>query len=234
MNEFRLDWQRLARTGTTEAVLCDAKTVAQIEAIVAHAQELGQRLLLTRLRPRQWRELAAPLRETLDYDDVSRTAVVGTLPPPRQSGRVAIVCAGTSDLRVATEASRTLAFAGETATLFADVGVAGLWRLLDQIEDIRRHRVIVAVAGMEGALFGVLTGLVASVVVAVPTSVGYGVAKGGRVALDAALACCASGLAVVNIDNGFGAAHFALRMLGDARMAEAAAMPAPPALRAAK
>lgn len=234
MNEFRLDWQRHARTGTTEAVLCDAKTVAQIEAIVAHAQELGQRLLLTRLRPRQWHKLAAPVRDALDYDDVSRTAVVGSLPPQRPGGRVAIVCAGTSDLRVATEAARTLAFAGETATMFVDVGVAGLWRLLEQIEHIRRHRVIVAVAGMEGALFGVLTGLVASAVVAVPTSVGYGVGKGGRVALNAALACCASGLAVVNIDNGFGAAHFALRMLGDARVAEGAVTSAPPALRAAR
>jgi NCAIR mutase (PurE)-related protein len=233
MSEFRLDWQRHARTGTSEAVLCDSKTVPQIEAIVAHAQELGQRLLLTRLRPRQWRHLAAPVREALDYDEVSRTAIVGPPPPPRQSGRIAIVCAGTSDLRVATEAARTLAFAGESATMFVDVGVAGLWRLMDKLEDIRRHRVIIAVAGMEGALFSVLTGLVASVVVAVPTSVGYGVSAGGRVALDAALASCASGLVVVNIDNGFGAAHFALRMLGDAHAA-AGAVPVPTALRAAR
>ena len=98
MTEFRLDWQRHARTGTSEAVLCESKTVAQIEAIVAHARELDRRLLLTRLRPRQLRQLAAPVREALDYDDVSRTAIVGTLPPPRQAGRVAIVCAGTSDL----------------------------------------------------------------------------------------------------------------------------------------
>jgi NCAIR mutase (PurE)-related protein len=159
---------------------------------------------------------------------------VGTLPPARHGGRIAVVCAGTSDLRVATESVRTLAFAGETATLFVDVGVAGLWRLMEQLDDIRRHRVIVAVAGMEGALFSVLTGLVASAVVAVPTSVGYGVSAGGRVALEAALACCASGLAVVNIDNGFGAAHFALRMLGDARTAEVAVAPAPTTVRAAK
>jgi NCAIR mutase (PurE)-related protein len=234
MTEFRLDWQRHARTGTCEAVLCESKSVAQIEAIVAHAQELDQRLLLTRLRPRQLRRLAAPIREALDYDDVSRTAIVGTLPPARHGGRIAVVCAGTSDLRVATESVRTLAFAGETATLFVDVGVAGLWRLMEQLDAIRRHRVIVAVAGMEGALFSVLTGLVASAVVAVPTSVGYGVSAGGRVALEAALACCASGLAVVNIDNGFGAAHFALRMLGDARTAEVAVAPAPTTLRAAK
>jgi NCAIR mutase (PurE)-related protein len=234
MSEFRLDWQRHARTGTTEAVLCEPKTVAQIEAIVEHARELDQRLLLTRLRPRQVRRMAAPLRDALDYDPVSRTAVVGTMPPARHGGRVAIVCAGTSDLRVGTEAARTLAFAGETATLFVDVGVAGLWRLMERLDEIRRHRVIVAVAGMEGALFSVLTGLVSRPVVAVPSSVGYGVSVGGRVALEAALACCASGLAVMNIDNGFGAAHFALRMLGDAQAAEVAPPSAPPALRAAK
>jgi NCAIR mutase (PurE)-related protein len=96
------------------------------------------------------------------------------------------------------------------------VGVAGLWRLMERIDEIRRHRVVIAVAGMEGALFSVLAGLVPCAVIAVPTSVGYGVAEGGRTALHAALASCASGLAVVNIDNGFGAAHAALRILGEA------------------
>jgi NCAIR mutase (PurE)-related protein len=136
---------------------------------------------------------------------------------------VAIVCGGTSDMPVAGEALRTLAFEGEAATLLPDVGVAGLWRLTERLEDIRRHRVVIAVAGMEGALFSVLGGLVPCAVIAVPTSVGYGVSKGGRTALNAALASCASGLAVVNIDNGFGAAHVALRILGGARQPGAAA-----------
>jgi len=122
---------------------------------------LDQRLLLTRLRPRQVRRMAAPLRDALDYDHVSRTAVVGTMPPALHGGRVAIVCAGTSDLRVGTEAAGTLAFGGETATLVVDVGVAGLWRLLERLDEIRRHRVIVAVAGMEGALTSLNGGLVA-------------------------------------------------------------------------
>jgi NCAIR mutase (PurE)-related protein len=134
---------------------------------------------------------------------------------------VAIVAGGTSDARVAREASRTLAFEGEEATLVVDVGVAGLWRLMERIDEIRRHRVVIAVAGMEGALFSVLGGLVASPVVAVPTSVGYGVGAGGQTALNAALASCASGLTVVNIDNGFGAAHAALRILGDSAGASA-------------
>ena len=115
---------------------------------------------------------------------------------------------------MALEAARTLAFEGEEATLVVDVGVAGLWRLMERIDEIRRHRVVIAIAGMEGALFSVLAGLVQCPVLAVPRSVGYGVGQGGRTALRAALASCASGLVVVNIDNGFGAAHAALRMLG--------------------
>jgi hypothetical protein len=213
MPDFRLDWERNARTGTSEAVLCEPKSVAQIDAIVAHAAELGHRLLLTRLGPRKFNRLAA--RATLDYDADSRTAILGGVPAKPSTGRVVIVCGGTSDLAVAREAARTLAFAGEAATLLADVGVAGLWRLTERLDEIRRHRVVIAVAGMEGALFSVLAGLVPCALVAVPVSVGYGVARGGRTALHAALASCASGLAVVNIDNGFGAAHAALRILGN-------------------
>ncbi len=222
MSEFRLDWRRTERTGASEAVLCESKSAAQIDAIVAHATEIGQRLLFTRLGPRKFGRLAPQARKALDYDAGTGTAILGSLAAEQGTGRVAIVCGGTSDLPVAREAARTLAFEGETATLLADVGVAGLWRLMDHIDEIRRHRVVIAVAGMEGALFSVLGGLVPCAVIAVPTSVGYGVAKGGRVALHAALASCASGLAVVNIDNGFGAAHAALRILGDARPAVAA------------
>ena len=217
MTDFRLDWERITRTGTNEAVLCEPKSATQIDAIVAHAVALGQRLLLTRLGPRKLGRLSAPVRQALAYDEVSRTAILGPLPAPRGAGRVAIVSGGTSDVAVATEAARTLAFAGETATLVNDVGVAGLWRLMEHLDDIRLHRVVIAVAGMEGALFSVLAGLVPCAVIAVPTSIGYGVAAGGRAALNAALASCASGLAVVNIDNGFGAAHVALRILGEER-----------------
>jgi len=217
MTEFRIDWDRGQRCGTSEAVLCDPKSAAQVDAIVVHAAELGRRLFLTRLSPRKLSRLSPRARELLDYDTVTRTAILGGLPPTQGERRVAIVCGGTSDLPVAGEAARTLAFAGEAATLLADVGVAGLWRLVDRIEEIRQHRVVIAVAGMEGALFSVLTGLVRGAVIAVPTSVGYGVAENGRTALNAALASCASGLAVVNIDNGFGAAHAALRILNPDR-----------------
>jgi len=217
MDEFRLDWERAGRCGTSEAVLCEPKSAAQIDAIVAHASELDRRLLLTRLAPRKFARLAEPSQTALDYDEPTRTAILGGPPATTRTGRVAIVCGGTSDVAVAGEALRTLAFEGEAATLLADVGVAGLWRLTERLEEIRRHRVVIAVAGMEGALFSVLGGLVPCAVIAVPTSVGYGVSKGGRTALHAALASCASGLAVVNIDNGFGAAHAALRILGGAQ-----------------
>jgi hypothetical protein len=214
MVEHRIDWERASRTGASEAVLCEPKSPAQIDAIVAHALELSRRLLFTRLAEDKFERLSSASRAALDFEPVSRTAVLGGLAAPAGEARVAIVAGGTSDSPVAREAARTLAFEGEAATLVLDVGVAGLWRLTERLDEIRRHRVVIAVAGMEGAIFSVLGGLVAAPVVAVPTSIGYGVGAGGHTALAAALASCASGLAVVNIDNGFGAAHAALRILG--------------------
>jgi NCAIR mutase (PurE)-related protein len=126
---------------------------------------------------------------------------------------VAIVAAGTSDSGVAREAARTLRHAGVEATLITDVGVAGLWRLMERIEEICRHPVVIAVAGMDAALASVLGGLVPGVLVAVPTSVGYGASEAGRTALNAMLASCASGIVVCNIDNGYGAAAAALRVM---------------------
>jgi pyridinium-3,5-biscarboxylic acid mononucleotide synthase len=126
---------------------------------------------------------------------------------------IGIVAAGTSDLGVAREAARSLLFHGYAAPVVADVGVAGLWRLMARIEEIRAFRIVVAMAGMEGALFSVLAGLIEAPLIAVPTSVGYGVAQGGRTALAAALASCAPGVVAVNIDNGLGAAAAAIKML---------------------
>jgi NCAIR mutase (PurE)-related protein len=125
---------------------------------------------------------------------------------------VAIIMAGTSDLPVGREAARTLAFAGQPYCEYTDIGVAGLWRLLEKIEDIRLSPVVIVAAGMDAALVSVVGGLVSSPVIALPTSVGYGVAFGGAVALHAALASCAPGILVVNIDNGYGAACAALRI----------------------
>ncbi len=133
--------------------------------------------------------------------------------PSKVVGKVAIVAAGTSDARVAREAQRTLRHAGVDAEAIADVGVAGLWRLMARIEEIRRFPIVIAVAGMDAALASVLGGLAPGALIAVPTSVGYGAAEGGRTALNAMLASCAPGVVVCNIDNGYGAACAALRIL---------------------
>lgn len=210
MSDFLLDWERERRTGIAEALLCDGKSPAQIAAILDSAA--GRAMLLTRLDDAMLAALPASLRQALDHDPVSRTAFFGAVPAPTRRGPC-VVCAGTSDLPVAREAARTLQFAGYEAPVIADVGVAGLWRLMRRIDEIRSFDVVIAVAGMEGALFSVLAGLIDAPVIAVPTSIGYGVAHGGHAALNSALASCATGVVAVNIDNGFGAAGAALRVL---------------------
>ena len=212
--EVVLDLGRRARTGTAEAVLCGAKTPAQVDAALQQAAAAGMPMLLTRLDAATLAALAPAHRARLSYDALSCTAVFDEAPPGALRAGIGIVAAGTSDLAVAGEAARTLRFHGYDAPVLADVGVAGLWRLLERIEALRRLRVVIAVAGMEGALFSVLGGLLAAPVIAVPSSVGYGVAAGGRAALRSALASCAPGVVVVNIDNGFGAACAAIAMLG--------------------
>jgi pyridinium-3,5-biscarboxylic acid mononucleotide synthase len=211
------DWQRQARIGIGEAVFCAGKTVAQIEGLVALAEERRASLLLTRLHPAKFAELDARMRGRLDFEALSQTAVLDNGLPAAVAGGIGIVSAGTSDMAVAKEAERTLAFHGVASPLIADVGIAGLWRLLDRIAEIAAWRVAIVVAGMEGALFGVVAGLVPGIVIAVPTSVGYGVAAGGSVALNAALASCAPGVVVVNVDNGFGAACAAIKIVNGAR-----------------
>lgn len=218
-DEFTLDFARPERIGLEEAVFAAGKSPAQIDAILAAADARGARFLVTRLDPD--RHAALTYRDRLDYCPVSRTAVFGEAKPVAGPSRIAIVAAGTSDVPVAREAERTLAYQGHATTLIADVGVAGLWRLTRRIEEIRAHPVVICAAGMDAALPSVLGGLVAGAVIAVPTSVGYGVAEGGRAALDAVLASCAPGIAVVNIDNGYGAACAAMRLLHAAnRLAE--------------
>lgn len=207
------DHDRPARIGLAEAVFCAHKSPEQVAQAVADALARGETRLLTRLDPALAAALPPELARALDYDPVSRTGVVGRLPAPAVPARVAVVTAGTSDVPVAAEAERTLAVAGESSERHADLGVAGLWRLLERRERLATFPVVIAVAGMEGALFSVLGGLVGSVLIAVPASTGYGVAAGGRAALASALGGCAPGVVAVNIDNGYGAACAALRVL---------------------
>jgi pyridinium-3,5-biscarboxylic acid mononucleotide synthase len=211
--EVRPDLDRSERVGLDEAIFCAGKSVGQIESILAEAGKRGARLLLTRLSAEQQNELSAGVRATLDYDALSRSAFFGAAPASAGAPRVAILSAGTSDLSAGREAQRTLAWYGQAAAEFHDIGVAGLWRLTERLEEIRRYPVLIVAAGMDAALLSVVGGLVRGCVIGLPTSVGYGVASGGRAALDAMLASCAPGLAVVNIDNGYGAACVALRML---------------------
>ena len=208
-----LDWSREARIGVAEAVLCAGKTAEQIGRIVALAQGRNHSLLLTKLDANRFAELDPAVQERLNFDSLSRTGVLDNGLPISVPAGVGIVCAGTSDLAVGVEAQRALAFHGVQAPLIGDVGVAGLWRFLDHLEQIAAWRIVIVVAGMEGALFSVAAGQVRGLVIAVPTSVGYGVATGGTTALHSALASCAPGVVTVNIDNGFGAACAALKLL---------------------
>jgi pyridinium-3,5-biscarboxylic acid mononucleotide synthase len=212
--QIKLDFDRAERLGFSEAVYAETKSITQLARILEQAAGADQSILLTRLTQRQYEGLPLGLRPQLDYDPVSRTAFFGLVRTPSARPRVAVLSAGTSDAPVVLEVMRTLAFYGQASILASDVGVAGLWRLLERIKEIRTFPVVIVVAGMDGALPSVVGGLVPGLVIAVPTSVGYGVAASGTVALQAALASCSPGLVVVNIDNGYGAACAALRVLG--------------------
>lgn len=217
MKEHLMDWAREARTGVPEAVFCAGKSLDQIAAILEEAREAERSLLFTRLAPEAFHALDGG--DALDYDPVSATGVLDFgLAEPTDAG-VAIVAAGTSDAPVVHEARRTLAFSGVDAAMYFDVGVAGLWRTIDCAEKLQDRRVVIAVAGFEGALFSVLPGLVAAPVIATPTSIGAGVATDGQAALSTALASCAPGVVAVNIDNGFGAACAALKIIRAADIA---------------
>lgn len=205
------DRDRQARIGLEEAVLAEPKAHEQVAAIIDDAMREGRRLLLTRMSASQFDALPAGQKSALDYCALSRSAILGELPAQLAFPRVALVSAGTSDASAMTEARRVLAYSGLDATEVSDVGVAGLWRLLERAPLLRDMQVVIVFAGMDAALPSVVAGLVPGLVIAVPTSVGYGVASGGRAALDAALASCAPGIVVTNIDNGYGAACAALR-----------------------
>ena len=211
--DVTFDFERQNRIGLSEAVFCAGKSAPQISEIIGQARARSHPLLLTRLAAEMLQALSDEDRAGLDYDPPSRTAILGPWQAPDGESQVAVVTAGTSDVPVAREAIRTLAFHGLTATPINDVGVAGLWRILAREEELRRYPIVIVIAGMEGALFSVVTGMVAGMVIAVPTSNGYGVAEGGRTALSSALASCAPGLVTVNIDNGYGAACAAVRAL---------------------
>jgi len=204
----KLDHHRALRQGVAEVIYGAGKTPAQIRTIAETMVARGQRnVLITRMSA----EAAAVMAEVpgFVYHDRSRIGIVGALQKPDGVGRIVVATGGTSDQPVAEEAALTAEVLGNDVLRLYDVGVAGLHRLLDHLPELMSARVIVAIAGMEGALASVVGGLVDCPVIAVPTSVGYGASFGGVSALLSMLNSCASGVSVVNIDNGFGAGYLA-------------------------
>jgi len=214
LSHSTLDTHRELRQGIPEVLFGEGKTALQISDSLTRIHEVHGRALATRIAPEKAQEvlLACP---GATYHSEARALTMGLQNKSfeAETPYVALACAGTSDLPVVEEAALTLAFLGHRVIRLTDVGVAGLHRLLVHLDTLRGARVVISVAGMEGALTSVIGGLVACPVIGVPTSVGYGVARNGEVALRAMLSSCASGIAVVNIDNGFGAAVFAHSVL---------------------
>lgn len=209
----RVDLQRHSRQGTAEVVYGDGKTAAQIAAILASLRNHGQLpALVTRIDAEKAKEVAQSLGGDFTYFPEARLGRLGANRPCDGAGTIAVATGGTSDIAVAEEAALVAEAMGNKVVRLYDVGVAGLHRLLACTDELRAASVVIAVAGMEGALPSVIGGLVEAPVIAVPTSVGYGSSFGGVTALLAMLNSCAAGVSVVNIDNGFGAGFLASRI----------------------
>ncbi|TCS83098.1 nickel pincer cofactor biosynthesis protein LarB [Tepidibacillus fermentans] len=202
----RLDLHRAKRVGFPEVIYGEGKTVEQVVMIFERLVTNHNVVLATRVTEEMGRAVTAKF-PSAEYNKRARTILWKKNSKPVHQGYIAVVCAGTSDLPVAEEAAVTAQAMGNETKLICDVGVAGLHRLIDKIDLIRKANVIIVVAGMEGALPSVVSGLVDKPVIAVPTSVGYGANFGGLSALLGMLNSCASGVSVVNIDNGFGAGY---------------------------
>lgn len=201
----KVDNHRGIRQGAAEVVYGAGKTPDQIVRIVRALRESGEETVLVTRMSEEARNAVLDAGLPLEHHELPRVGVVGAMPEPTGNGRIVVAAAGTSDLSVAEEAALTAEALGNDVLRLYDVGVAGIHRLLSHTEDLMTAQVVIAVAGMEGALASVVGGLVTCPVIAVPTSVGYGASFGGVAALLAMLNSCASGVSVVNIDNGFGA-----------------------------
>jgi NCAIR mutase (PurE)-related protein len=210
-----LDHDRTARRGYPEAIFCPGKTAEQLERIAAEVREHAGVVLFTRAEPEHAEAVRRALPEA-HYEPAARMLAWPPDPPAASGGPVVVATAGTTDLPVAQEASMTARYLGRHCDLVADIGVAGLHRVLARLDLLRSARVVVVVAGMDGALPSVVAGLVSAPVIAVPTSVGYGAAFGGVAPLLTMLNSCAPGVSVVNIDNGYGAGHIAAQIAAPA------------------
>jgi pyridinium-3,5-biscarboxylic acid mononucleotide synthase len=208
MEHAVVDAHRALRKNFPEVIFGAGKTPEQVVKISAKLLSLGQPVLVTRVTDEHARALKRKFKIAVHHA-LARCVTIEKKPMPKRSGFIAVVCAGTSDLPVAEEAAVTAEIMGNRVERIHDVGVAGLHRMLARLDLLQRANVLVVVAGMEGALPSVVSGLVSKPVIAVPTSIGYGASFGGIAALLAMLNSCASGVTVVNIDNGFGAGYAA-------------------------
>lgn len=211
MSGILFDYGRVGRIGLPEAVFSERKPIATLTALLEKFSSGEPPILFTRLHGDVFAKMPANIRNSYDYDPVSGTAFAARM--PRRNGKVAVISAGAADAPVALEATRTLEYLGIECSHFADCGISALWRLTDRLEQLNAHDAVIVIAGMEGALASVVGGLCPKPIFAVPTSVGYGVSQGGKAALTGMLASCAPGLGVLNIDNGYGAACAAARVV---------------------
>ena len=211
MKELRIDHEREERCGFPEVVFAPGKTVEQIVAAAAEIFEHSGRVLVTRATPEDFEAVQARLQDA-SYHAQARIISVGCTAPQHPAGLIVVAAAGTADTPIAEEAAVTAEAHGANVQRLYDIGIAGVHRALEHVDELRAARVIIAVAGMEGALPSLIAGLVSVPVIAVPTSIGYGAHLEGLAPLLTMLNSCAGGIGVVNIDNGFGAAELACRI----------------------
>ena len=213
ITEHLIDYNRENRIGISETIFCENKSIGQIKNICKDL-DIKKTTFFTRLMYNKYKKLTTNIKKKLIYDKVSQTAIYGKKPLiNKNKANIAIVCAGTSDMPSVLEAQQTLYVSGINSDIYPDLGVAGLWRIQKHLEQIIKYKVLIVVAGMDGALVSVIGGLVSLPIIALPTSTGYGVANKGLTALNAMLTSCSPGISVVNIDNGYGAASAAIRIL---------------------
>ena len=210
--EHLIDFDRKDRIGIPETIFCQDKDINQIKNI-CNDLDKEKTTLFTRLSIEKYSKLPKGIQKILKYNNISNSAIYGKIPLIKKNNSIAIVCAGTSDMPSVSEAHQTLISSGQYSKIFADLGVAGLWRIQKYLEEITKFKIIIVAAGMDGALPSVLGGLVSQPIIAIPTSTGYGVSNKGKTALNSMLASCSPGITVVNIDNGYGAATAAIRIL---------------------
>lgn len=212
LSSILFDFARTERVGLPEAVFCQNKPRHVLQELLEKFANGTPPILFTRLTEDAFNSCSPTLQAAYDYDPLSRTAFAAKC-PQRTTGSVAVISAGAADAPVAGEACRTLEYLGISYSNYADCGIAALWRLTERLESLNKHDALIVVAGMEGALASVVGGLIGKPIFATPTSVGYGVGAEGKAALASMLASCAPGVAVLNIDNGYGAACAAARVI---------------------